>query len=111
PRRQGPTHAHSTTNLRKPPHQRRIRMSRRRDEAAWQRREDAVRAIVGGATIGETAALLGVDRSTVGKWLTEPDVRALLETERRTVAEHARDQLLAVHTEAARIILRELRGA
>ncbi len=82
---------------------------KRRRADAWQRREALVTALLGGATVREAAALVGVRRTTASGWLSEPDVRELLDSERAALSRVTRDATAALHREAVAIALSGLR--
>ncbi len=82
---------------------------KRRRADAWQRREALVAALLGGATVGEAAALIGVRRTTASGWLSESDVRELLDCERAALSRVTRDATAALHREAVAIALVGLR--
>jgi hypothetical protein len=81
----------------------------RPNAAAQGRRHAVVAAILAGASVGEAAALAGVRRETASRYLSEPAVAAWLATERNALAEQTRNAVHALHREAVRILLRDLR--
>src|SRR3954451_15706604 len=81
----------------------------RPNAAAQGRRHAVLAATLAGASVGEAAALAGVRRETASRYLSEPAVAALLATERNALAEQTRHAVHALHHEAVRIVLHDLR--
>ena len=81
----------------------------RPNAAAHGRRHAVVAAILAGASVGEAAALAGVRRETASRYLSEPAVAARLATERNGLADQTRNAVHALHREAVRIVLQDLR--